>query len=593
MSILKNKFIKILLIILLTIVIIAFSILIYVNYNLNSIINNKIYEKFNNSTISEYYDLSFNKLRINILTKNLKLFDVKFTHKTDTNKIFFNKYGSADFKIDKLILRGVDIFTFIKTDSINANKIIIKKPEINIIKGNNNFKPFNFIEKTNDTLNILVSLKTINILNAVVSYKDNDNSVIIKDLNVLLKNIIVTSEINIESFNLDINKIEQFSKSYKNINNVTFKNLNVNISKLNIKVTNDSNTYKYNNFKIKINKPKFNTKDSLYTFKSHNIAIDYKNKDIKIDNLLFTPNFSKKEFAKKFKYQVERYSVDIKSLVINDIDITKFILKPHINANNIEINSLIADIYRDKTYPLNRNNFPIYPAQQIQKIGIPISINNISIKNSNITYIEKISSKKTGKVDVSNLNIDINDITNDSTKKTLKVLVKGKVRNKIPFRINVNFYYNKPLFTFNGTVFKSNLKNANKILSSFEPIELKNGTVNKLTFKGFANNTSSNGEMLFLYKNINVNILNNDNKTTTKIKNKLTSILANTIIYRNNPALGRTFPRTVKFSYIRDKNKGFINFIWKSLFNGIVESIKPTKANQKKYKVELKKQKKK
>ena len=591
MSILKNKFVKIILIILLTILLVAFSVLLYVNYNINSILTEKINQKYNNSLFSQYYNLSYNKLKVNILTGNLKLFDVKLVHKTDTNNNFFEQFGSIDYRVENVVLKNVNIFEFIKTDSLTIERIIIKKPIININKGYKILKPYNFLNNDNDTINICFSLKTFNLQDAKIKYHEKNNNLNINGLYILSKNIKITSKVYIKTFQLKIKNALQTSKSFNNINNFSFSKLNINLKNLEINPKNDTSIYSCKSFTINIKKPKFTTKDSLYTFKTNNIVIDYINKNAVINNILIQPNYTKNKFSKKFKYQTEIYSIDIKSLIINGINFDKLLSDTHFTANSIIAENIITNIYRDKTYPLNKNNFPLYPAQQIQKIKLPINIKSIFIKNTNLTYSEKISAKKTGKIDISNLNLEITNLTNITNINNLIIIAKGKVRNKIPFKISVNFNYSKPQFTFNGTVYKSNLKNANKILSSFEPIELKKGTLDKLTFNGSANNTFSSGNMLFLYNNINIKILNKNKKTSTKVKNKITSLVANTVIHKNNPSKGKNLPRKVNFSYKRDKNKSFINFIWKSLFNGIIETIHPSKENQKKYKNKLRQKK--
>ena len=568
----------------------ASGIVYYLNHNLNEIITEKVNSKFNNSSISEYYNLSFNKIKINVLRGTLNIYNVKLSHKTDYNKKFFQKYGNVDCQINKLILKGVDVYTFIKTDSLNVDKIIIKDPIININKGDSAFKPFNFIEKKNDSTKIPFHLNNLSLVNAYLNYSENDNNIIVTDLSISSNNITICTNISASSLTVNIKEFGQTSKTYENINNVSFKNLNINIKDLNIIATDTSSNYTYSNFNIKIKSPKFHTKDSLYTVKTNNIEIDYKNKNIEINNILFKPNFSKLRFAKKFKYQTERYYFDIKEVKFYNFNFAKFIIKPHIYADSMTVKSVISDIYRDKTYPLNKNNFPLYPAQIIKRLPIPINVDIIKVNNANIKYSEKVSAKKTGKVDLSHLNIIINNVCNTNSKKALKINAEGKIRNKIPFRIDVNFNYNKPSFSYSGTVYKSNLKNANKIISSFENIEIKKGTIKKLTFKGYANNTISKGEMLFLYNNVSIKFLNQDDKTYTKIKNKFTAFIANTVIHKNNPSVGKTLARTVNFKYTRDKNKGFINLIWKSLFNGIIETIIPTKENKNKYKADLKKQ---
>jgi len=57
------------------------------------------------------------------------------------------------------------------------------------------------------------------------------------------------------------------------------------------------------------------------------------------------------------------------------------------------------------------------------------------------------------------------------------------------------------------------------------------------------------------------------------------SSIANTAVLSNNPSPGKAV-KLVEIGYERDKNKGIINFIWKTIQSGVVRTIVPLRKYQ-------------
>lgn len=86
--------------------------------------------------------------------------------------------------------------------------------------------------------------------------------------------------------------------------------------------------------------------------------------------------------------------------------------------------------------------------------------------------------------------------------------------------------------------------------------------------------------MEFLYKGLDVSLLSKDQ---TRKKGFL-SKLFNSMMLTDNPAPGKDLI-TVEIGYERDKNKGIINYMWKTLQSGMTRTI----MQQKKYEINRKK----
>lgn len=78
--------------------------------------------------------------------------------------------------------------------------------------------------------------------------------------------------------------------------------------------------------------------------------------------------------------------------------------------------------------------------------------------------------------------------------------------------------------------------------------------------------------MEFLYNDIDVVIQKKDEGKEWGF----VSFLANKVTNSNNPPPGKTDFKSVKIGFERDKNKGMINYIWKTIQSGMVRTILPT-----------------
>ena len=96
------------------------------------------------------------------------------------------------------------------------------------------------------------------------------------------------------------------------------------------------------------------------------------------------------------------------------------------------------------------------------------------------------------------------------------------------------------------------------------------GEIERLSFQGSANNYNSTGTMTMLYKDLEADVFKRKNTD----KNEFLSWSVNNLLHKSNPGNnGEVREATMKFE--RVIYKGFGNFLWKTLQNGIVNTIAP------------------
>jgi hypothetical protein len=116
-----------------------------------------------------------------------------------------------------------------------------------------------------------------------------------------------------------------------------------------------------------------------------------------------------------------------------------------------------------------------------------------------------------------------------------------------------------------------NLAPLNDLLETAINIKFNAGLVDRINFNFTATDQVSNGWMEFLYSGLDAVILKKNHDPQWGF----ISGLANTLILSNNPPDGKA-PKIVSIGYERDKNKGIINYIWKTVQSGLLHTVLPT-----------------
>ena len=123
-----------------------------------------------------------------------------------------------------------------------------------------------------------------------------------------------------------------------------------------------------------------------------------------------------------------------------------------------------------------------------------------------------------------------------------------------------------------GSVGAMKLSPLNAMLEPSINIKFNEGKVNRMTFYFTGNDNISSGWMEFLYSDLDVVLL----KKEPEKEWGFVSMLANTMALSNNPAPGKAL-KSVSIGCERDKNKGLINYVWRTIQSGMVHTILPLK----------------
>ncbi|MDX9906495.1 MAG: hypothetical protein RBS55_07925, partial [Bacteroidales bacterium] len=166
---------------------------------------------------------------------------------------------------------------------------------------------------------------------------------------------------------------------------------------------------------------------------------------------------------------------------------------------------------------------------------------------------------------------------NDSVEDFIQINVKAKIMGEGPLNADLVLPLegNTRAIRCSGSVGAMKVVPLNGMLEPSINIKFNDGLLTRMTFAFEGDERLSNGWMEFLYKDLNVAIL----KKEPGKEWGFLSMLANTVTLSNNPHSGKD-PKIVAIGYERDRNKGVINFIWKTIQSGMIRTIIPVNKYQ-------------
>ena len=318
--------------------------------------------------------------------------------------------------------------------------------------------------------------------------------------------------------------------------------------------------------------------DKLYSYGMEDIVVNSKSKLFRINHVSIRPSLGESAFAASQKYQRDRYDVNMNNVTLNGIKMED-VVNSKLIADKLIISKTVAKISRDLLKPLEeKNKVGNYPSQLIQKLDFPIYIKSGLLSNAFIQYREheKVSDS-IGEITFANATLSLSNITNIAdqikTNNLFTINYNASALGKIPIKGNFKFFLDndKGAFIADGKVSSFDAKVLNRVSIPMALIRIQTGKINSINFNFKGNDVQANGDFVMKYDDMKVDVLKRDEGSKDIKKRGLFSLVANILVKNSNPKNGNL--RKTTPSYERTVNKSFFNLVWKTIFNGMKETL--------------------
>lgn len=516
------------------IILIVVAVLFVIVIIINQVISTRIRKEVDKLLTAEEfakYSITIRKVSANILTQSIHLKDIRVT--TDT----INKNNYLDIQMKRLRVNEIHIRDFLKDGKLAVDKIIVDDPVLKIGK---NFTP----PKTEKS---------------------------------------VKQERDITSISINKLKINDgvFSMHNNNLRNINLEDIYFNISSLYIPFDDPNEKMpEFESFIFIIEDGVITTDDQMYRLSFEDLHSNYQDSSLKMKNIKVVPQYKKYDFSKKLGYQTDRIDASLKEVTVDGLDFDQLIRENIVNAQKININGVVADVFRNKQIPRPPDLYPPLPQQTLRKLNFKLKTDTVNIKQASVKYSEHVpGAVEAGYVFFEDLNGLIVNLNNDpnyfSVRNQFSVYATGALMGKSLARVRMHIpvISKSDTFNFSGSLEPMSLTELNAMTENNQNVKIESGDMQSIRFEGQANNDYATGDMEFLYDNLSIKMLKVDQNQEQQEK-KFFSFIINKVIRKQNPPKNSS-PFIASMYFERDKHKGVINFLWKTLLSGVKVTITP------------------
>ena len=334
--------------------------------------------------------------------------------------------------------------------------------------------------------------------------------------------------------------------------------------------------------------PKFKTvtSDSLYTISVIGVNYSAASNTLTADSFTVHPNYSEYEFTARSQFQTNRFEADISGISFHDFSVPDYIKSGNIISTYIEIGGIEMNVFKDKRKKFRHTEKPTFQ-DMIYNYPAAMNIDSFAILSGNIVYTEHSEKAiEKGSISFNEIDARIYKITNDTIYKTKKAyfelnanaLLMGK--SKVNLLLKARIFDNQNTFAMNGMLSGMEASELNPILEKSASITITSGKINTMNFSFSANNTKATGNMNLLYDGLSFDIMNRQTGKTTAFKEEVKSLIANIIVIESNPMPGEEM-RPGIIEYVRDPERYFFGYFFRSILPGIKTTVTKTKSAKK------------
>lgn len=303
-----------------------------------------------------------------------------------------------------------------------------------------------------------------------------------------------------------------------------------------------------------------------------------------VDSVMLKPLFDKKEFARRAEYQTDRYDLEMGRITGEDIHFDTLISDSVLRMGVLAVDDLTAFIHRDKNIPRDPDFHPPLPHLALAKLGFPVFIDSVVLREGNVTYQELESGHVTaGEITINSIGLTVREVTNFKERmgegSKMIAEAKGLLTGTAELHLSVEFpLQEEPTgFSFTGTLEPFELSRLNTIIAPNMGLRIESGRTSYLAFNAVAGLKTSGGRLRMHYNDANITVLRRitGNHSDQSIFTRLETAAANQLIHKKNPKKGKE--RIGKMYFERDMQKSFLNYMIKTLLSGVSAILAPGK----------------
>ncbi len=296
-----------------------------------------------------------------------------------------------------------------------------------------------------------------------------------------------------------------------------------------------------------------------------------KNTSFTCSDFELIPKYNRKKMVRMFRYADDIFTLKTKSITFSNytwgFDAQDVFF---LQADNVRLDQINANIYRDKTPPFNMSIKPLF-SKKLREIPFTLGIQKVQIVNSTLEYEEyDANAIAPGKLTFGNFNAVIQNVYSGYQRKQVPrttIAVDARFMNAAPLHVDWSFnILNKSdAFQISGTIQNFPATAMQPFLQPYVKASTE-GNLDLVKFNFSGDNKVATGTFAMNYHDLKVTLYRKNGEKKRKILSKV----GNWLIHKNTA--GELKEVNIK-KVNRIEEKSFFNYLWLCILQGLKQTI--------------------
>lgn len=269
------------------------------------------------------------------------------------------------------------------------------------------------------------------------------------------------------------------------------------------------------------------------------------------------------------------FTKSIRTGRVYGFDYDRFISKQELHARGLDLDRMSLKLFLDAVKAQKPEYAHRMPNEMMARLNFYVRIDSINVRNSEVEFTnQEIDVTEPGLLTFKDLNFGISNFTNDKCLMTdsTPAIIRGKTLIMGDGLLQTSISLPLLSDSFNASIYGTLDEMAGASFNSvlaFGGIRVEEGKILPSRFNVNITNGNAQGALEFVYRDLKIKLLDENEEATKRVRSKL----ANAIVKNHNPNDREEDPERVPLTAQRNEEDSFFNFIWRTVREGIVETV--------------------
>lgn len=264
------------------------------------------------------------------------------------------------------------------------------------------------------------------------------------------------------------------------------------------------------------------------------------------------------------------------NIQLSNINVHDLLINQQFIAGNCSVSYLNFYDFRDKRLqdpPFRRKPLP---SEMIRSFDYLVDIATVNVNRAQIAYEEfGEKGKNTGIIHCTNASAVVHNLNNSGAPGIMTAVLKGQMEGQGSALLQMTIPLERGSMSYHvsGNISDVPFTAFNPMSDPTMGVQLTSGIIRQMQFDFTALEDSAYGVMHFAYNGLQIQVTNQRSDDQHGLKQVLGTFIVNNLILQSDNPKPEQSLRVARISYVRDKNKSFVNYTWNSIMSGILNSV--------------------